>query len=234
MDEYDLRGLLESLTELKSNFVVAHTSLEDLDFESMSSEIPAKFDSSILSLRTILRRELGSRSSNKHCSTFNANSSESQSIVIMSNRSRLPHLELPKFSGIYTEWANFFLMFTAIIDKESELSPIEKLQHLRSCLSGAALNTISSLEINEANYIIALDILKRRFDNKRFILQAHIRGIFGLEKADASVGRLRELTDRVTSHIRAMESLASKEEVADCIIVQTVLQKLDKASQNRW
>ncbi|XP_041449058.1 uncharacterized protein LOC121404136 [Drosophila obscura] len=31
-----------------------------------------------------------------------------------------------------------------------------------------------------------------------------------------------------------MESLASKEEVADCIIVQTVLQKLDKASQNRW
>ncbi|EDW38657.1 GL15386 [Drosophila persimilis] len=52
MDEYDLRGLLESLTELKSNF----NSLEEVDFESMSSEIPGKFDSSILSLRTILQR----------------------------------------------------------------------------------------------------------------------------------------------------------------------------------
>ncbi|KAM8701948.1 hypothetical protein ACLKA7_001292 [Drosophila subpalustris] len=68
-----------------------------------------------------------------------------------------------------------------VIEKETELTPVEKLQHLRSCLSGAALDTIRSLEINEANYNIAMGILKDRFDNKRLILQAHVREIFGLD-----------------------------------------------------
>ncbi|EDW29859.1 GL15968 [Drosophila persimilis] len=89
MDEFDLRGLLESLTELKSNFIVAHTSLEEVDFESLSSELPGKFDSSILSLRTILQRELGNRLKPTRCSTFQMNPSESNpKIMYMVNRSR--------------------------------------------------------------------------------------------------------------------------------------------------
>lgn len=36
-----------------------------------------------------------------------------------------------------------------------------------------------------ANYKIALDLLIKRFDNKRLIFQALIRKIFGNDKADA-------------------------------------------------
>ncbi|XP_032586195.1 uncharacterized protein LOC122757818 [Drosophila mojavensis] len=234
MDSCDLRVLLDSITKLESNFDAVHTNLEESDFESISSDLPAKFESILLKFKALLQRELGSRPNQQFSSTLNTSFTNANPVLIMSNRSRLPQLELPKFSGIYTEWENFFSMFKTIIDADSELSPIEKLQHLRSCLSGAALDTIGSLEINRANYSVALDILQRRFDNKRFILQAHIRAIFGLEKADSSVGRLRQLADKVTSHIRAMDSLASREEVADCIIVQTVLQKLDKCTQAKW
>ncbi|XP_036345981.1 uncharacterized protein LOC118755241 [Rhagoletis pomonella] len=234
MDEYALTALLDSLGELKSSFNGAHTSLEELDFDSICSDLPGKFDSTLVNLRSTLQREIGKRSAPQLCSTFRVNANESQSIIVNTNRSRLPLLTLPKFTGAYTEWTNFFSMFVSVIDKDSDLTPVDKLQHLRSCLSGAALDTIRSLEINEANYKNALDLLHKRFDNKRLIFQAHIREIFGLGKADGSVGRLRELTDKVTAHIRALQSLGSKEQISDCIIVQLLIQKLDKATQSKW
>ncbi|XP_036345845.1 uncharacterized protein LOC118755102 [Rhagoletis pomonella] len=212
MDEYALTALLDSLGELKSSFNGAHTSLEELDFDSICSDLPGKFDSTLVNLRSTLQREIGKRSAPQLCSTFRVNANESQSIIVNTNRSSLPLLTLPKFTGAYTEWTNSFSMLVSVIDKDSDLTPVDKLQHLRSCLSGAALDTIRSLEINEA----------------------HIREIFGLGKADGSVGRLRELTDKVTAHIRALQSLGSKEQISDCIIVQLLIQKLDKATQSKW
>ncbi|XP_036320855.1 uncharacterized protein LOC118735292 [Rhagoletis pomonella] len=234
MDEYSLSAMLESLGELKSSFSAAHTSLEELDFDSIASDLPSNFDAALINLRATLQREIGKRSASQHCSTVRMNSSETQSIIVNDNSSRLPLLTLPKFSGAYTEWTNFYSMFTSIIDKDSDLTNIDKLQHLRSCLSGAALDTVRSLEINDANYNTALDLLQKRFDNKRLIFQAHVREIFGLERADSNVTKLRELTDKVTAHIRALQSLASNGKIADGIIVQLVIQKLDKKTQAKW
>ncbi|XP_054745733.1 uncharacterized protein LOC129250114 [Anastrepha obliqua] len=234
MDEYSISATLESLVELKSNFSAAHTSLEELDFDSIASDLPSHFDAALINLRASLQREIGKRSTSQHCSTFRMNSSEAQSIVVNANSSRLPLLTLPKFCGAYTEWTNFYSMFTSIIDKDSDLTNIDKLQHLCSCLSGAALDTVRSLEISNDNYKSALELLQKRFDNKRLIFQAHVREIFGLSKVDSNVGMLRKLTDKVTSHIRALQSLASNEKIADCIIVQMILQKLDKTTQAKW
>ncbi|XP_036346425.1 uncharacterized protein LOC118755709 [Rhagoletis pomonella] len=221
MDEYSLSAMLESLGELKSSFSAAHTSLEELDFDSIASDLPSNFDAALINLRATLQREIGKRSASQHCSTLRMNSSETQSIIMNANSSRLPLLTLPKFSGAYTEWINFFSMFTSIIDKDSDLTNIDKLQHLRSCLS-------------DANYNTALDLLQKRFDNKRLIFQAHVREIFGLERADSNVTKLRELTDKITAHIRALQSLASNGKIADGIIVQLVIQKLDKKTQAKW
>ncbi|XP_053964178.1 uncharacterized protein LOC128867103 [Anastrepha ludens] len=225
---------MESVGDLKATFTAAHTSLEEMDFESIASDLPCKFDATLVKLKANLQREIGRRSTGQHCSTFRANTGDSQSIIVNANRSRLPLLMLPKFSGAYTEWSNFFSMFTSVIDNDGDLTQSDKLQYLRSCLSGAALDTIQSLEINETNYKNALDLLKKRFDNKRIIFQAHIRQIFGLDRADASASKLRELTDKVTSHIRALQSLGSQEQIADCIIVELLIQKLDKATQSKW
>ncbi|XP_053969224.1 uncharacterized protein LOC128870596 [Anastrepha ludens] len=159
MDEYSISATLESLVELKSNFSVAHTSLEKLDFDSIASDLPSHFDTALINLRASLQREIGKRSTSQHCSTFRMNSSEAQSIIVNANSSRLPLLTLPKFCGAYTEWTNFYSMFTSIIDKDSDLTNIDKLQHLCSCLSGAALDTVRSLEISNDNYKTALELL---------------------------------------------------------------------------
>jgi len=141
----------------------------------------------------------------------------------------LPPLELPKFAGGYANWSDFCSMCTTIIDSHPDLTNVEKLQHLRPCLRDAALETIRSLEISDGNYQISLDLLQNRFNNRRLAFQAHITEILGLKAVQSgSVSTLRELSDKFNAHIRA---LGTTEQIAGCIIVQVLFQKLDPESQ---
>jgi len=84
-----------------------------------------------------------------------SNTDDALSIMVLSNRSRLPQLKFLKFTGACADWASFYFMFVAVI----QLTSIEKFQHLVSCLSGIALETVTTLEIEDANYQVALDVL---------------------------------------------------------------------------
>ncbi|XP_064540673.1 uncharacterized protein LOC135430058 [Drosophila montana] len=142
--------------------------------------------------------------------------------VIVTNRTRLPELKLATFSGGYTEYSDFIAMFRSVGDKETELSNIEQMQHLRSRFS--ALDSVRSLEFSGANYRVALDILKRRFSNKSLVFQANINEILGLKRVDSeSASKLLEFSDNFNSHIRALQTLGSFERISGCIIVQTLL-----------
>ncbi|XP_037959094.1 uncharacterized protein LOC119688490 [Teleopsis dalmanni] len=157
------------------------------------------------------------------------------SINVKYSRSRLPELQLPTFSGNIIDWPHFISMFGTIVDDSTELSNLEKLQHLRSCLKGSALDAIKSLEISDTNYAKSLHILSKRFDNKRLIFQAHIKEIFGLRRVEPNaVSDLRCLSDKINSHLHALTTLGSKEQIADCLIIHLVSQRLDIASQAKW
>ncbi|XP_070067118.1 uncharacterized protein [Drosophila virilis] len=126
-------------------------------------------------------------------------------------------------------------MFTTVIDKDPYLTNIEKLQHLRSCLKRTALDTIRSLQMSNANYAVALELIDKRFNNNRLIFQAHIAEILGLRKVDnGATTQLREFSVKVNSHLRAFKSMGSVKQIAGCIIVHTLLQKLDSATQASW
>jgi len=102
-----------------------------------------------------------------------------------------------------------------IIDSHPDLTNVEKLQHLRSCLRDAALETIRLLEISDGNYAMALDLLQYRFNNRRLVFQAHITEILGLKAVQSgSVSTLRELSDKFNAHIRALKGLGTTEQNA--------------------
>jgi len=50
-----------------------------------------------------------------------------------------------------------------LIDKDLVLTNFVKLQSLRFCLLGPALNVIRSLDISSANYPVALDLFNKRY-----------------------------------------------------------------------
>jgi len=129
-------------------------------------------------------------------------------------------------------WYDFYSMFITTIDSNSDLTNVEKLQHLRSFLRDAALETIRSLEISDGNCAIAFDLLQNRFDNRRLVYQAHVTEILGLKAVQSGfVSTLRKLSDKFNAYIRALKGLGTTEQIAGCIIVQVLFQRLDPASQ---
>lgn len=92
---------------------------------------------------------------------------QNDQLTVKQNISSLPRLTIPKFDGHIDHWTEFSSMFNALIHSNTSLTPVEKLQYLKSSLSGSALNTISNLDISNTNYEIAYKQLSDRYSNPR-------------------------------------------------------------------
>jgi len=154
-DESDLHVRLELIDELQESFKKVLGELEELDFEEIESDLSEKFDDILVILKSSVRFEISKRASQllSH-STFADGITPGvfgpQQRQPRHRAALLPPLDLPKFAGGYANWSDFYSMLTTIIDSHPDLTNVEKLQHLRSCLRDAALETIRSLEIRFA------------------------------------------------------------------------------------
>ena len=100
----------------------------------------------------------------------------------------LPKIDLPKFSGKFSDWENFRDVFRSIIHRREDLSPIMKMHYLRTHLTGEALEKIKSLSITNDNYDRAWASLVDYYENQRRIVDSHISEIFSVKsmKSDTS------------------------------------------------
>ena len=112
----------------------------------------------------------------RHPRDFSTDHSASNSAT--SSRIKLSKLQLPTFTGSYTNCMSFFDLFKTSIDFNSHLSNSEKLNYLTTCVKGEAASLTSSISITDENYNIALRLLKDRYENKRSIIQAHLQAVW--------------------------------------------------------
>ncbi|XP_072764624.1 uncharacterized protein [Anoplolepis gracilipes] len=91
--------------------------------------------------------------------------------VIVRPSVKLPNIDLPKFDGSYERWIPFRDLFESLIDSNAALPNVQKLHYLRSALAGEAAKVINALEITNDNYTLAWNLLKKRYENKRLIVQ---------------------------------------------------------------
>jgi len=165
-DESVLHVRLELIDELQESFKKVLSELEELNFEEIESDLSEKFDDILVILKSSVRSEISKRASQllSH-STFADGVTPGvfgrQQLQPRHRAALLPPLELPKFAGGYANWSDFYSMFTTITDSHPDLTNVEKLQHLRSCLRDAALETIRSLEICcKIDWIRSLEIIR--------------------------------------------------------------------------
>ncbi|XP_075157744.1 uncharacterized protein LOC142231011 [Haematobia irritans] len=235
MDDSDLIVRLDYVENLHSRFDQSIVSLEESGEGDVDHSIRSEFLTSFFEVKAKIKRKLNtSRSAPCHppSSTLRQFSLDEPPIV---RRSRLPELKLPQFSGAYTDWPDFFAMFTTVVANDMEITKLEKFQHLRACLVGSALDAISSLEPSDASYDEAIKLLKNRFDNKLLNFQAHIKEIFALKPViKGSASSLRQLSDKLNAHMRALGTMCKKDEIADGLLIYLVTSKLDTPTQAKW
>ena len=64
---------------------------------------------------------------------------------------KLPKLELPTFTGSYTDWMSFIDLFNASVDSDSQFTNSENFNYLRACVKGRVAKLFSSITITDTN-----------------------------------------------------------------------------------
>ncbi|XP_076279061.1 uncharacterized protein LOC143208476 [Lasioglossum baleicum] len=146
-----------------------------------------------------------------------------------------PKVELPKFSGDYTEWEGFHDLFIALVDKNKSLSDVQKLYYLKTSLEGEAAFVLKNIATSKANYKPAWEKLKNRFTNERSLVKAHLKMLFDSPPIGVNVlTDLKSLRDRSNAALLALKNLGRKVKYWDDILVFHFLKKLDKQSKQEW
>lgn len=99
---------------------------------------------------------------------------------------------------------------------------------MRACLKDDALNVIRSIENSSENYEIAWNILKDRFDNRRIIIQKHVKVLFEIPLINReSVNGIRTIIDNLQSNLRGLKSLGENVDSWDTLLIHAIVGKLD-------
>ncbi|CAK1599138.1 unnamed protein product [Parnassius mnemosyne] len=93
---------------------------------------------------------------------------------------RLPTLDLPKFSGVLSEWLTFVGLFDSLVDSRSDLTPSQKMVYLLASLEGEALGVVGHLRLSDDAYQTARDLLAIRYANVRRIADEQVKQLLSL------------------------------------------------------
>ncbi|XP_064650057.1 uncharacterized protein LOC135501733 [Lineus longissimus] len=121
---------------------------------------------------------------------------------------KLPKMETAKFSGVVTEWRQFWDQFESVVHA-SDLPIVNKFGYLRSLLKGEALEAIAGINLTETNYVIARNCLIERYDKPERAIFSHIQALLNMTvpTTSSNISLLWKARDEINVHIRCLESL---------------------------
>ena len=110
-------------------------------------------------------------------------------------KNSLPKLQLPKFNGEFAKWANFWELFTEIVDVRADLTPVVKFNYLISSLVGEPLDMVEGLPISSINYQKAKELLREKFGNIDKVRQMLIRKFTSIPAPKNNLSDLKQFTN---------------------------------------
>ncbi|XP_065084349.1 uncharacterized protein LOC135706631 [Ochlerotatus camptorhynchus] len=142
---------------------------------------------------------------------------------------------IPTFDGSYDAWPKFKAIFQDLMANSGDTNAI-KLYHLDKALIGDATGVLDAKLLSEGNYEQAWTILTDRYENKRVIVETHIRGLLFLKKMTSeSHKELRTLLNEATHHVESLRYLQQQiTGVSEHIIVYLIISALDKSTRKSW
>jgi hypothetical protein len=138
----------------------------------------------------------------------------------------LPKLQLPKFDGNFLKWTGFIDAFASAVDKDSSLENIQKFQYLIAQLTGEAAKTIEGLQLTNANYHEALELLQGRYGQPHKLIACYMKALWELPKPTNNIDSIRVFYDDLESYIRGLRSLGKTEDSYGDLLVPIVFEKL--------
>lgn len=233
------RARISELSTLKKDFSKIQTKIEKLQIKSETFDSDTElenrnrfknlfFDVKSASCKLNELDQKSKHSSEKH------NTSHGYS----SPKVNLPPLSLPEFRGEPTAWNPFFDLFDSLINKNENLSDIEKFRYLLLSLRGEPYDLIKSIPLTADNYVTALEYLQHRYENKRIIATKHLDKILDLEpmsnKSHLCEKGIRNLLNVCHENLSALRVIKFPVLEWDFIILNIILRKLSTYIRKRF
>ncbi|XP_068987590.1 uncharacterized protein [Bombus flavifrons] len=146
----------------------------------------------------------------------------------------LPEVRLPQFDGALENWTYFYDTFLSTVDRNENLTNVQRFQHLRSSVTGRAARSIQSLELTEANYPITLNTLKEKFNCALRICMRHwelLRSYPEIKRETPEA--IEDLLETVSVNLKALEKLGQPV-TSDIVIIELLASKLPSSSMRKW
>lgn len=148
---------------------------------------------------------------------------------------RLPKLDMPIFNGNLAEWSSYYDMFRSSIDENESLLPVHRFQYLKSTLKGDPLTLIKNLPLTDANYQIAIQLLRERYEHKRLILTHHIEAILNLPSlASMSHDKVSPFISSINEHVEALRAQGEPVEDWSPVLAVILSNKLDTSIRSKF
>ena len=151
----------------------------------------------------------------------------------VASRVKLPKMDLPKFAGDSpAEFQTFWNTFESLINCNTSLSDVEKLQYLKNCCSGEAGKVANGYMVTSDNYKNLVDALKGRYGLPRLVQQSHIELILDLQpfKADS----LEPFLNTLEASLRSLAGYGVHAEHLAPFIVPHVERLMPEAVYTKW
>ena len=150
-----------------------------------------------------------------------------------SARFELPKLQTPIFHGGYDTWLTFYDSFKSMCHDNQEIPNIQKFHYLKACVKDEAAEVIASLETTGNNYHVVWELLKARYDNRKFIVESHVKAFFEIPNISKEFS-VRALLDNIQKRLRALRALEQPVEYWDTLIIYIIKNKLNNYLLEKW
>ncbi|KAL0860934.1 hypothetical protein ABMA27_009466 [Loxostege sticticalis] len=148
---------------------------------------------------------------------------------------KLPKVNIPKFSGKYSEWNTFRDLFTSLINNNKNLENVQKLLYLKGYLCGEAEQLLNNIPISDDNFQRCWKLLEDRYNNKKYICHHILKRLFSQRNIlNESANSLKELLDTTNDCLAALKNLGIDITSWDVLIIHILTLKLDVESRRQW
>lgn len=162
-----------------------------------------------------------------------SSASNSHSSSGYSGKITLQKQQLPDFDGDYTKWGAYYDTMQAMVFQNPEMPDIQKFHITRQTLGGDARKIVDNLPSKAENFKIMLDMLVKRFEVPKLIIDTHLHKMLSFPPLTKESGVLiQQLLDNVNANNRAIE--LHKGNTYDTLLVHLLVEKFDHVTLREW
>ncbi|XP_055542522.1 uncharacterized protein LOC129728133 [Wyeomyia smithii] len=148
---------------------------------------------------------------------------------------RLPQIKLQSFDGNIDEWLSFRDLFTSLIHCKADLPEVEKFHYLKGCLQGEPKGLVDPLQITRSNYLIAWDMLLKRYDNSKQLKKRQVQSLFQLPTVSKECpNQLHALLEGFERIVQTLDQIVQPIEYKDLLLTNLLTTRLDPITRRGW